>query len=228
MNQQLPLAVSLPPEATLSDFVAGANLQPLDALQRVAHGKTSEPLYLSGPPGAGKTHLLMGATALAQQLGRGSSYLPLSQLAAFSPELLLGLDELDLIALDDVQAIVGNPVWEQALFRLFNRARDCRTSLIFGADRGPTSLDLTLPDLKSRLAWGISYRLQPLDDQGRITLLLHHARQRGLEMTPAVARWIVSRCSRGPGDLLELLARLDEASLAEKRKLTLPFVQAHL
>lgn len=228
MNRQLPLAMSLRPEVTLDDFVAGANRQLLEALVQLAANRDGGQLFISGPPGSGRSHLLMGATKLAQQQERSCAYLPFAELIELSPGVLERLEQYSLLAFDDIHLVMGKSDWELALFSLFNRARDLGHSLLFAADRGPASLEPNLPDLKSRLAWGASYRIEPLDDRGREELLLRQARKRGLQMKPQAAAWMVAHCSRDPGELLSLLGRLDEASLAARRRLTLPFVREQL
>ena len=106
--------------------------------------------------------------------------------------------------------------------------RDNNTRLLFTADRVPVSLPLGLADLKSRLSWGVSYKLEPLTDEGKIRLLLQGSEQRGLTLKHDVASYILSRYSRDISDLLAILDQLDQASMAAQRKLTLPFVRQQL
>ncbi|WP_419605029.1 DnaA regulatory inactivator Hda [Thiolapillus sp.] len=229
MTRQLPLPVELAPQAELADFIAGDNLQLIDLLQRIAAGSNDETLFISGGPGSGKTHLLMGLCRRAEQQGHSCAYLPLDELRTLSPALLAGMEAIDILAVDGVQHIAGRDDWEEALFILFNLARDEGRSLVFSADRGPKQLALALPDLRSRLSWGSSYRLQPLDDTGLMELLQTQAQKRGLQLKPKVAQWLLRHCSRSPGNLLGILGRLDQKALAEKRhNLSLPFVQSCL
>ena len=229
MNTQLPLAVQLAPEVSLADFIAGDNGQLLDALSRLAAGKDNGNLYLSGPEASGKSHLLMGLCALAQTQGLRCAYLPLKDILGLSPELLRDMESLDLLALDDVQRLAGRDDWEEALFILFNQRQAASRPTVFSADRGPASLPLALPDLRSRLGWGTSYRVRPLDDEGRRELLRRQAEKRGLGMDEQAIRWLVSHHSRDPRQLLRLVDELDRAALAAKKsRLTLPFVQHQL
>ncbi|WP_294041745.1 DnaA regulatory inactivator Hda [Thiolapillus sp.] len=229
MTRQLPLPVELAPQAELADFIAGDNLQLIDLLQRIAAGSNDEILFISGGPGSGKTHLLMGLCRRAEQQSHSCAYLPLDELRTLSPALLAGMEAIDILAVDGVQYIAGRDDWEEALFILFNLARDEGRSLVFSADRGPKQLALALPDLRSRLSWGSSYRLQPLDDTGLMELLQTQAQKRGLQLKPKVAQWLLRHCSRSPGNLLGILGRLDQKALAEKRhNLSLPFVQSCL
>ncbi len=227
MTAQLPLALHLPPGCTFDDFVADANPALPAQLKALARGET-EQLYLHGPAGSGKSHLLLATLDHARGLGREGLYLPLAELADQPPALLEGLESYPLLACDDLQAVAGRREWEEALFHLYNRARGAGAHLLFAADRPPGALPLSLPDLGSRLAWGAVHALQPLDDAGRQELLQRHARRLGLELHPAAARWMVTRCSRDPRQLTALLQRLDRAALAAGRRLTLPFVREQL
>lgn len=228
MNPQLPLAMSLRPEMTLDSFVTGDNHQLLEALHTLATRAEQGQLFLTGPAGSGKSHLLMGTVAEAQAAGHRSAFLPFSELAELPAQMAEGLEQFDLLAFDDLQLVAGKAEWELALFHLFNRARERGARLLFSATTGPAGLRLGLPDLGSRLAWGSSYRIIPLDDSGREKLLLLQARKRGLKMKPQAASWMVSHCSRDPRQLLALLNRLDQASLAARRQLTLAFVREQL
>jgi DnaA family protein len=139
-----------------------------------------------------------------------------------------GLEALDLVCIDDVQLIAGHPQWEEALFDLFNRLRAAGGRLLISGDQPPSSLSLELPDLTSRLSWGLVLRLRDLTDSDKQALLMHNARQRGMELPADVARYLVNRRERDLRSLLATIERLDTLSLAAQRKLTIPFVRQHL
>ncbi len=228
MTIQLPLAFKLPDNMSLDNFIAGKNSEILHALRNLVQAPTEPLLYISGPRQSGKTHLASALCLSATEANLGCAYLPLAELADHPPTALQGLHGLELICIDDVEAIAGKPEWEEALFVLFNQSRDASTRLLFTADRVPGSLPLKLADLKSRLSWGISYRLEPLADEDKIQLLLQAADQRGLILKQDVASYILSRYSRDIPALLTILDQLDQASMAAQRKLTLPFVRQQL
>ena len=228
MTIQLPLAFQLPGNASLDNFIPGKNTEILYALRQLIRSPAEPLVYISGPRQSGKTHLASALCQAAAAAKFGSAYLPLREFADLPPKALQDLHQLDLICLDDVEAIAGRQEWEEAVFVLFNHARDNNTRLLFTADRAPVSLPLGLPDLKSRLSWGVSYKLEPLTDEGKITLLLQASEQRGLTLKHDVASYILSRYSRDISDLLAILERLDQASMAAQRKLTLPFVRQQL
>jgi DnaA family protein len=229
MNQQLPLAVELHPQLGLDNFIPGKNAQLLTLLTRIAAEKTDELVFISGAADSGKTHLLMGLCQQAQLAGRSCAYLPLDELSQLSPDMLQGMENMDIIALDGVQHICGNPAWEEALFVLFNLTRDREHSMVCCANLAPSNLPLALPDLRSRFTWGSIYVLHSLDDEHLMQLLQIQADKRGLQLKSKVAQWLLTHHSRNPRHLLQLLERLDLAALADKRhNLTLPFVQSRL
>jgi DnaA family protein len=228
MNAQLPLALRLLPEQRLEDYVTGANGQVLAALQALLATPGPAQVYLSGPAGVGKSHLLAGLCRAAQQQGLSVAYVPLADAGQLDPALLEGLQAMDLLALDDVHRIAGNARWEQALFALYIAARDAGRRLAVTADCGPAKLAISLPDLRSRLAWGEAYHLQPLSDDDKMILLETQAAQRGLQLAPEVGRYILDRAPRDLPSLLSLMEQLDSAALAAQRRLTLPFVREQL
>ncbi len=228
MSGQLPLALKLRPQQRLSDFVVGDNGQALADLTQLISAPGPAQVYLSGPAGVGKSHLLAGLCGAAEDRGLSAAYLPLADHAQLHPDMLVGLEQYDLLALDDVDTIAGHDHWETALFALYNRARDVGRRLAVTADCGPTQLAIALPDLRSRLAWGQAYRLKALSDDDKLAVLTSAAKQRGLALSLDVARYILDRAPRDIPSLLELMNRLDDAALAAKRGLTLPFVRTHL
>jgi DnaA family protein len=228
MSRQIPLALQLQHAPLLDDFIVGANRQVVDALARQLGPGGETIIYLAGADGSGRTHLLLGQCAAAEGVGLHTAYLPLRNAAALAPEMLEGLEFMGLVAIDDVHLVAEDKAWEEALFALFNRCRDRGTRLLFSADRGPAALPLALPDLPTRLAWGLTLAIQPLDDAGRLQLLQVLAERRGLEMPLEVARYLLGRGPRHPNAIGEAIDRLDRISLARQRKLTIPLVRESL
>ncbi len=225
MAAQLTLDIGLRDGATFALFEPGANLPLVAALEAA-----EEPfLFLWGPVGCGRTHLLQAACHHHASQGGSPVYLPLPALVAQGAVAMLeGLEQLGLICLDDLEAVAGEPIWERALFNLYNRARAAGTRLIAAAASPPQTLPIALPDLRSRLAWGPVFQLQELDDAGKIAALRRRAAGRGLELPEEVGQWLLRRCERDLPSLLLQLDRLDHASLAAQRRLTIPFVRSVL
>ena len=223
-GRQIPLPVHLRDEATLENYLpegGGAGL--LGALGQLLESDGEQVIVLHGGAGSGKSHLLQACCHLA---GARAMYLPLEELGEYPPdEVLAGAQALPLVCLDDLQAVLGDAAWERALFNLYNDSRGRGNALLFAADSAPRNLSISLPDLQSRLSWGVVYHLCAPDDARRMEILQFRARQRGLSMSDEVAAFLVNRAPRSMDALLNLLDRLDRASLAQQRGLSIPFVK---
>ncbi|WP_416886261.1 DnaA regulatory inactivator Hda [Marinospirillum sp.] len=229
MVSQLSLSVNLQDTARFDNFLVGHNAALLAQLEALAEAQAFQFIYLYGRADAGKTHLLQACDYAAQQCGRPRLYCPLAERQRHAEFLeQLAAVAHGLVCLDDVHQVLGDPAWEEALFHLFNRLREQGGQLVVSADVAPAHLPVQLADLASRLAWGLTYQVQPLEDQAQFDALVLRARQRGLALPDEVARYLLTRSPRRLSGLFALLDVLDEASLKEQRKLTIPFVRSAL
>ena len=177
--------------------------------------------YLWGSKGSGKTHLLQ---ALCQDTEK-AVYIPLQQMLAYGPHTLDGLETLDMIVLDDLQVVVGQKVWEEKLFELFNAVQASGGRLCFAATDVLALLPLQLADLRSRLQLCVSYEVVENADAAKALIMRLRAEQRGIELKDEVMQYIMLRNSRNLHDLMAVLDKLDTLSLAEQRRVTIPFVK---
>jgi DnaA family protein len=223
--QQLPLEVRLADHAVFDSFYAVGNELLLHQLRLGATTPGCPPLWLTAAPGHGKSHLLQAAVALAAGSGRRAGYVALGSSPDLPAGVLEGLGALDLVCLDDLQAVVARPEWEVALFRLYEELRGNGSNLVVATDVMPAELVFGLPDLASRLKSGTTFRLQALDDEGRLCALQMRARFRGFELPDDTGRYLLARVGRGIAELFQLLDELDRAALAAQKRLTIPFVR---
>ncbi|MBV7317518.1 DnaA inactivator Hda [Shewanella sp. NIFS-20-20] len=227
---QLSLPVHLPDDETFNSYYpAAGNDELIQTLQISAAGKGAHTIYLWGPVKSGRTHLLHAACAYANDQDRRSFYLPMGIHASISPALLEGLEQLDLICIDDVDAIAGHPLWEEALFDLYNRVTEHgRCSLVVSAAKPISDIGILLPDLLSRMQWGVNYQLQPMADDEKLAALQRRSAMRGLHLPDDVGRFLLNRMARDLRTLFDVLDKLDKASMIHQRKLTIPFVKETL
>lgn len=225
-HPQLPLGLALRDSARFESFHAGGNEEAVRTLRACARGAGEPLVYMAGSTGRGKTHLLQAACHEAAQRQRSAMYLPLCQAEELSPSIFAGFEQTELVCLDDVDAIAGQAEWEQALFNFFNRLRDAGHILLVTASVRPDRAGFVLPDLMSRLAWGVTFVLKPLDDDTLLAAMMGRARSRGLELPPETAKYILARYPRELNVLFTLLDELDRVSLANQRRLTIPFVKS--
>jgi len=232
--QQLPLGVSLRDDATFDNFYLSAsdpNRQAVALLQAFASGENPEPvIYLWGEAGSGVSHLLQSVCQSAEASGRSFQYLPLADLLekglAMEPAVILdGLEQLELVCIDDLHLLEGHPQWQTALFHLYNRIKDGGGQLLLGARKSPRGLEIDLADLRSRLQWALVFQLQPLSDGDKLAALRRRSRLRGFDLPEDVAQYILHRAPRDTRALFLYLEQLDRASLMAQRKITIPFVK---
>ena len=199
------------------------------ALLRDAATSAAAPwVFLSGPAGSGKTHLLLAACAVATTTGRSAQYLSMDKIAGRRADAIRSLGGSDLLALDDVHAIAGDAAAEHALFDLYNRCKVEKSTLLFAATVAPAQAGIALPDLVSRLSACTQARLTPLDDTQRRDWLRVRAHARGLTLDDTVLDWLFAHHARDPASLAALLDRIDRAALAAQRRVTVPFLRGLL
>jgi DnaA family protein len=223
LGPQLPLALRYPPDQRFATWIGPAGVTGL--LQALATGASGEALYVQGPDGSGKTHLLLATCAAAEEAGRRAAYVSMARLRGVARDAFDGLEQADVVAIDDVDAVAGDPADEVALFDLHNRVRDAGRGLVYAARDVPAALAIGLPDLRSRLAQCTVQSLRALDDTGRAAVLRQRAAARGLDFDEAALDWLLRRHRRDIADLGALFERLDRASLAAQRRLTVPFLR---
>ncbi|HLR16661.1 MAG TPA: DnaA regulatory inactivator Hda [Alcanivoracaceae bacterium] len=224
MQDQLTLPLYLEDGLNYASYVADENCAVVQATQAWAKGEM-EQIFLYGEKGSGRSHLIHAAIKLADEEGFATCVLPCKELVQMPPEVLEGIEQFTMVAVDDVDTFAGQPEWEEALFHLYNRCRELGHSMLFSAERKPHDSGFQLPDLISRLGAGPVFKLQPLTDEGLTKLLLSRAKQRGMPLHQDVAHYIILRGVREPKALIELLDRLDKSALTQQRKLTIPFVK---
>ena len=220
----MPLALRYPPDQRFDSYVA-APAGVLAQLRALAETSGADWLYLVGPAKTGKTHLALALCAAAESAGRRAAYLPLAAAAGRMRDALEALDGNDVVALDGLEKIAGSREDEIALFDFHNAARTRGVGVLYAASAGPDELDLVLPDLRSRLQQCARIVLSPLDDEGRAEVLRDRAQRRGLILEDAAIDWLLTRTDRDLGALIALLEKLDQASLATQRRVTVPFLR---
>ena len=224
---QLPLALALADYARFETFVDGGNAAAVRHVRSLADGSPGT-VWISGPAASGKTHLLQAVCRSAAQAGRRAMYVALLDEHATDPAILSGLEGLDFLALDCVERVARDAAWERQLFVLFNEIAAKRGGLLLAALVPPAAAGFELRDLASRAAGAVAYRLQPLAHGDRLDALLAHARARGLDLERDAAEYLLARVDRDMAGLGRWLERLDRSSLAEQRKVTIPFIRSLL
>jgi len=212
--QQLLLELAPPPPPTLDNFSPGKNGASLKALREALEGGERF-VFLWGPGGSGKTHLLRAFAGTR----RAAAYMRASN-ADWSRA-----SGLELAAVDDVASLDDSG--QIALFDLCNRLRLSGGALAASGEAPPARLALRA-DLRSRLASGIVLQLHPLSDEDKAAALYAHAAGRGIALDGELIRYLLTHFDRDMGTQIAALDAVDRYSLQRKRPITLPLLKEAL
>ncbi|HEX5713041.1 MAG TPA: chromosomal replication initiator protein DnaA [Solirubrobacterales bacterium] len=193
--------VELNPNYTFDRFVIGGG-------NRLAHGaalavaeapsEAYNPLFLHGPPGLGKTHLL---AAIANYLRANAPGLSVRYTTAesFTNEFVVALKsagaeafkaryrDLDVLLIDDVQFLEGKPATEEEFFHTFNALYESGSQLVLSADRIPSELSTLASRLRDRFEWGLTVAVEPPNLATRLTVLRRLVQEAGVEIADTEA-----------------------------------------
>lgn len=227
---QYSLDIALPKFATFETFIDTSDSQLLPALKQLAQESLSEPrqYFLWGSTCSGKTHLLQAICNNLANTHQNVIYLPMKELANQRANVLNDMHQLDVLCIDDIDAVLGNKKWDRQLFLLINELRANNKSIVMTATVNPHEAMVSLADLASRLVWGPVYKLNILEDDGKSRAIQEHAKVRGLELSDEVCNFLLKRFPRDLNKLIGLLDKLDEESLVQQKKITVPFVKSVL
>ena len=224
---QLAFPLSLNDKASFENYFVGQNAELLDAIKASVRGLESKLLYFYGPKSSGKSHLIFAALKLAKEEHLQTSYLSLSD-DYVTPEMLSVVDVASVVFIDNADAWAGKPDNERALFTLFEQIKHAGGQLVISASQLSDAAGFIIPDLVSRLSSGLIYAITELTEVQQFAALKMRANHRGLSISDEALKYLLSRFTRDTGEIFELLEQIDHASLAEQRRVTIPFLQSVL
>ena len=213
--QQLLLNLLPDPTPSLSHFMPGDNAELLEALQSWLEAPQAYPgnlFVVWGSEGVGKSFL---TRCLAE---KGFTRLPLKEPSPTASKTGWLLDDAQNLDADD----------QQNLFRHLIRLAQTSERLFVTLDAAPDMQDALRDDVRTRLGAGHIYRLTPLNEHQQRTLLAQRAAQRGWQLTDDVLDTLYQRAPRDLSNLTRLIERLDQLSLEQKRRITLPLLRTAL
>ncbi len=228
MKGQLRLPIEATADAWLSDF-AGPSWSSLMDLVRQLHIGLLDRLYIHAGPSTGKSHLLAAICGSFVELGRTAIVVSLTELVNAPPEALQALEYFDLVALDDLEVIQGNALWEEAIFHLINRSMQGEVQLIFASRLPPSQLALDLPDLRSRLQQATAFAMPATIGQAdRQAVLEAVLTRRGWQLDDRVVAHLLAHGPSRPGVLLRLLDEVGARFERQRRRPSPAFIRQTL
>ena len=225
-RRQLQLDVSREDPCVFENFYNGANADVVTALRSLISQDSASPFWLWGAPATGKTHLLLAAVRAASDQGLTSAYLPAH--AGFKPDALDALRNIELLCIDDADKIAGEPKVEEAMGGLCRELERRDSRLVLAAASTPAGSGFERDDMRTRLASGQIWKLQPLTDEERLEAVQLRVRSRGIKLPEATARFLMRRVRRNPSDVFILVDQLAALAASRSKQLTVPFVRLAL
>lgn len=222
--KQLALDIGLSTGPTLANFCVGHNEEVLKHLQtwvgakHTAAHRSPVPIYLWGPSGSGKSHLLKAVQQALREQGAQVGCLDASVHDA--PEFQ---ESWAAVLLDDVHLYTA--AQQHTAFNWFVHAQTYQRPVLSGGALPPPELMLR-EDFRTRLGWGHTFALQLLSESERRAVLRQSADARGVFLGDEVMDYILHRFSRDLGSLMEFLDQLDRYALQTKRAITVPLIKS--
>jgi DnaA family protein len=213
-TRQLPLHLAAASEPGFGNFLPGANAAALDHLRRLR--PPAPPVYLWGPAGSGKSHLLQALAAAVRAQGGSVLRLGDDWPPADGPRLLL-IDDCELL----------DAAGQAEAFRAFVEAATQGVQVAAAGRVPPVDLSLR-EDLRTRLGWGLVFGLQPLTEAETRDALRSEAAGRGIPLPDDLLDHLMTRFARDLKHLMTLLDRLDRYALARKRAVTVTLLRQML
>lgn len=224
---QLTFPLGVSDRASFDNYFLGQNTELVNAIKASVRGLDTSLLYFYGAPNSGKSHLLFAALSLAKADGIKASYISLGD-EYVVPEMLSAIDMSNLVLVDNADTWAGDREKERALFTLFEQIKHAGGQLLISASQPSEAAGFAIPDLVSRLSSGLIYAVTALSEEQQFDALKMRASHRGLSISDEALKYLLTRMTRDTGEIFELLERIDHASLAEQRRVTIPFLQSLL
>ena len=229
------LKSSLNSRFTFDAFVVGSsNRFACAASLAVAESpaKAYNPLFIYGPVGLGKTHLIQAITHKIRQLHPGLKHCYMSS-EQFTNELIDSIRnrstaqfrkkyrEIDVLLIDDIQFIAGKESTQEEFFHTFNNLHDNRKQIIITSDRSPKEITNLEERLRSRFAWGLITDIQPPDFETRVAILRKKIQREPIAVPDDVIYFIAEQIRTNIRELEGALIRVAAYSLLEGCPMTL-------
>jgi chromosomal replication initiator protein len=243
VREDNPRSLPLDPTHTFDRFVIGpGNRLAHSAALAVAElpGEAYNPLFLHGPPGLGKTHLL---GAIVEYMRRNHPELSVHYTTAerFTSEFVGALRRdgpelfkaryrgLDALLIDDVQVLEGKERTEEEFVHTFNALFAAGKQIVLSSDRPPEALSRLADRLRDRFRWGLRVELDPPDLRTRIALLWKLASAGERELAdPSVLHEIAARVPGNVRVLEGAMTRVLAVASLLSEPLSMPVVQRAL
>ncbi|AWD32646.1 DnaA regulatory inactivator Hda [Candidatus Kinetoplastibacterium sorsogonicusi] len=222
MSSQLLLDILKTPKQTFKNYIVGKNSEALSAIKNISSGRA---IYLWGPSGSGRTHLLKAI----QHETNGIYFNHISKIDSIKNILENENNQnfSKFILIDNVHLF--DKTRQSLLFTLYNKWREIATTtnaftITLSGNLSPMFMHVR-EDIRTRLGWDLIFRLEPLSDSDKYTALKTQAEERGLKNIDNVLQWMLNHYERDIRKQIIVLDALDRYSLETRKPITISLLR---
>lgn len=199
------------------------------------------PLFIHGPSGLGKTHLLYAITNRIRE-SRPNANIVYVKGETFTNQLIESLSvsqqymaqfrakyrQADVFLIDDVQFIAGKTSTQEEFFNTFNELYEAKKQIILTSDRPPKEIKTLEDRLKTRFEWGLIADIQPPDLELRIAILRKKALDMGVDIPIDVLNFLGENLKSNIRQIEGVIRRLGAYSNLAKRPITIEMARENI
>ena len=222
MHRQLTLNLLINEEAKFENFITH-DKSIIYCIKQYIENKEEHFAFIHGSQACGVSFILQAICNYMILKGKSAFYFSLKDTTVLT-DVLQNMENMDLVCIDDIEQAMHTE-WEEHILHFYNRSREKNKKLIISAHHPQNKLTCSFKELSSRLHWGLTVTLPNVDNETKLEILKKQAFLRGLILSKSVEQFILKMCNYHLGEISNLLTKLEQASLAHKRRITIPFIK---
>ena len=203
-------------------YIDPKNKQLISILENIS---INENMYIYGLKNSGKTYLLQSLCNKYSKNDKSSLFLPLMDVIKYGVEIIDSIENMDLVCIDGLEAVSQNKEWEIGLFNLINNAQQTGCRLVFTSSSEEGAINFSLADLDSRIRKFQSHEIFPISDDHLLKALKKITNLRSISLGEKEAQYLITYTKRNIADLIIILESLDQLSMENKRRITIPLIK---
>ena len=225
ITRQIALPLSLDRQFSFDNFVSERAQLILGSLRSLVLGNGETQVGLWGAASTGKTHLLNASADFARENGVPMQIYDAVQLQHCDATEFDGFNHCEVLAIDNLDALAGDPDWEARIYQVINRCREGEFRFLYSMTDRPEDLPARLDDFRSRLQWGLLLRMPAVGEDDIRRILRKRASLAGIKLSDEVISYLMTHHARDLAEQVAILQHLDGVSLSRKRRITIPLVK---
>ena len=218
--KQLTFPWSKPNKSNFNEYYFGKSNQELKS-KILEH----EDIVIYGIKKTGKTYLLQSLCNYYAEKNKTSLFIPLAEVSSLDTSIFDSIENMDIICIDDIDSIKGRNEWEIALFNLINNSLLSGCRLVFSSSENPTSINFSLSDLDSRVRKINGAEVYPISDAKLQDAVKEISQLRSIRLGEKELNYLITYTERSIHSLIAILNKLDDLSIEQKRKITIPLIK---